>query len=148
MELRDKIAVVTGGASGIGRGLVQRFNEEGATHVVVVDRDEAGAKSAAEEVGGTGVGVDVSDEAAIQAPVGPVGRDRRPAVTAIPSTGVRAQTPALSRNAAPLTRSSSEASARRLTTVASRLASTASVTYPTTTPPSSFATPSRNCFRA
>ncbi len=65
MELQDKIAIVTGGASGIGRGLVQRFHQEGARHVVVVDRDEAGAKAAASEVGGTGVAADVSDEEAI-----------------------------------------------------------------------------------
>ncbi len=66
MELSGKIAIVTGGASGIGRGLVQRFNEEGASHVVVVDLDEVGAKAAADEVGGTGVGLDVSDESAIR----------------------------------------------------------------------------------
>ena len=36
MELEDKVVVVTGGASGIGRGLVERFHAEGARHVVVV----------------------------------------------------------------------------------------------------------------
>jgi NAD(P)-dependent dehydrogenase (short-subunit alcohol dehydrogenase family) len=66
MELRDRIAVVTGGASGIGRALVERFHAEGAKHVVVVDRDEAGSKSVADSVGGTGVGLDVTDEAALQ----------------------------------------------------------------------------------
>ena len=75
MELQDKIAIVTGGASGIGRGLVQRFHQEGATHVVVVDRDEAGAKSVAALVGGTGVGVDVSDEEAVRALVEQTERD-------------------------------------------------------------------------
>jgi NAD(P)-dependent dehydrogenase (short-subunit alcohol dehydrogenase family) len=67
MELRSKVAIVTGGASGIGRGLVERFHEEGASHVVVADRDEAGATDAAAAVGGTGVGLDVSDEKAIRA---------------------------------------------------------------------------------
>ncbi len=66
MELSGKIAIVTGGASGIGRGLVERFNQEGASHVVVVDLDEVGAKAAADEGGGTGVGLDVSDESAIR----------------------------------------------------------------------------------
>jgi NAD(P)-dependent dehydrogenase (short-subunit alcohol dehydrogenase family) len=65
MELKDKIAIVTGGASGIGRGLVQRFKAEGATHIVVADRDAAGAEAAASEVGGTGAEVDVSDEDAV-----------------------------------------------------------------------------------
>ena len=67
MEIRDRIAVITGGASGIGRGLAERFHADGARHVVVVDRDEAGAQAVAEKVGGTGVGVDVSDEEAIRA---------------------------------------------------------------------------------
>ena len=75
MELRDKVAVVTGGASGIGRALVRRFRQEGAAHVVVVDRDEAGARAVADEVGGTGLGVDVSDETAIRELVSGVERD-------------------------------------------------------------------------
>jgi NAD(P)-dependent dehydrogenase (short-subunit alcohol dehydrogenase family) len=78
MELSGRIAVVTGGASGIGRGLVERFHAEGARHVVVVDRDEAGAVAAAKSVGGTGVGIDVSDEAAVVALVETVERDQGP----------------------------------------------------------------------
>ena len=75
MELRDRIAVVTGGASGIGRALVERFSSDGAKHVVVVDRDEAGAKAVAEQVGGTSFGVDVADERAIGELVESVERD-------------------------------------------------------------------------
>ena len=75
MELKNKIAVVTGGASGIGSAIVRRFNAEGAAHVVVVDRDERGARAVAEEVGGTGVAVDVSDEAAMNALVAGIERD-------------------------------------------------------------------------
>jgi NAD(P)-dependent dehydrogenase (short-subunit alcohol dehydrogenase family) len=80
MELEGKIAVVTGGASGIGQGLAERFHAEGAAHVVVLDRDEDGAKAVAQSIGGTGVGCDVTDEAAISAVVeateqdiGPIG---------------------------------------------------------------------------
>ncbi len=80
MELEGKIAVVTGGASGIGQNLAERFHTEGAAHVVVVDRDEDGAKAVAGSVGGTGVGCDVTDEAAIadivattEKDIGPIG---------------------------------------------------------------------------
>ena len=37
MELKDKIIVVTGGASGIGREMCRRFTQEGAKKVVVAD---------------------------------------------------------------------------------------------------------------
>ena len=78
MELNGRIAVVTGGASGIGRGLVERFHAEGAKHLVVVDRDEAGAREAADAVGGTGVGLDVTDEPALRALVERTERDAGP----------------------------------------------------------------------
>jgi NAD(P)-dependent dehydrogenase (short-subunit alcohol dehydrogenase family) len=66
MELRDRVAVVTGGASGIGRALSRRFATEGAS-VVVADLDEAGAKAVAGEIGGIGVGTNVGVEAEVQA---------------------------------------------------------------------------------
>lgn len=78
MDLKNRIAVVTGGASGIGEGLVKRFHEEGARHVVVADRDEAGARAVAEVVGGTAAGLDVSDESAIQELVERTERDQGP----------------------------------------------------------------------
>jgi NAD(P)-dependent dehydrogenase (short-subunit alcohol dehydrogenase family) len=37
MELRDKVVVVTGGASGIGTGLCRRFREEGVRGLVIAD---------------------------------------------------------------------------------------------------------------
>lgn len=66
MELAGKVAVVTGGASGIGEALVERFKAEGARALVVIDRDEAGAQAVADRVGGTAVGLDVTDEEAIK----------------------------------------------------------------------------------
>jgi NAD(P)-dependent dehydrogenase (short-subunit alcohol dehydrogenase family) len=66
MQLKDKVAVVTGGANGIGRALCRRFAAEGARGVVVADLDADGAKQVAAEVGGLAVTVDVSDEADIQ----------------------------------------------------------------------------------
>jgi rhamnulose-1-phosphate aldolase/alcohol dehydrogenase len=72
-ELARRIALVTGGASGIGRAAALRLAAEGA-HVVVTDLDAAGARKVAEEVvAGTGagraigVGMDVSSEASVTA---------------------------------------------------------------------------------
>jgi NAD(P)-dependent dehydrogenase (short-subunit alcohol dehydrogenase family) len=65
MNLSDRVVVVTGGASGIGRGLARRFADEGARGVVVADLDGAGAQAVAQEIGGLGVGCDVSDESQV-----------------------------------------------------------------------------------
>ena len=65
MQLKGKVVVVTGAASGIGEAMVERFHSEGAQHIVVVDRDEAGAARVAGAVGGTSAVLDVTDEAAI-----------------------------------------------------------------------------------
>jgi NAD(P)-dependent dehydrogenase (short-subunit alcohol dehydrogenase family) len=67
MELRDKVVVVTGGASGIGRALCHRFVEEGAKAVVVADLDAAGAKAVADEIGGMPISTNVAVEADVEA---------------------------------------------------------------------------------
>jgi NAD(P)-dependent dehydrogenase (short-subunit alcohol dehydrogenase family) len=69
-RLADAVAVVTGGASGIGRALAERFAAEGARAVIVADRDGAGAEAVAQSLSGPvtlGVALDVTDEAAVQA---------------------------------------------------------------------------------
>jgi len=58
-RLVGRVAVVTGGASGIGLATARRFASEGA-HVVVGDVDPVSGKAAAEEVGGLFVPVDVT----------------------------------------------------------------------------------------
>lgn len=60
MELRDKIVVITGGASGIGAAMARRFAAEGAKKVVCADRDLAGAQAVADEIGGVAIKTDVS----------------------------------------------------------------------------------------
>ena len=64
--LDGRRALITGGASGIGRACAVRLAEAGAS-IVVVDRDAEGAKKVAESVGGQAVTVDLSDLEAIDA---------------------------------------------------------------------------------
>jgi 3-oxoacyl-[acyl-carrier protein] reductase len=64
-SLTDQVAVVTGAARGIGRGIASVLAAEGA-HVVVVDVDaELGAATAA-ELGGIAVAADVTDGASLE----------------------------------------------------------------------------------
>jgi NAD(P)-dependent dehydrogenase (short-subunit alcohol dehydrogenase family) len=65
MKLAGRVAVVTGGASGIGRALCRRFHAEGARGVVVADLNAGGAHAVAHEIGGLAVTTDVSREADI-----------------------------------------------------------------------------------
>jgi len=58
-------AVVTGGASGIGRATCRALHREGAT-VAVLDLDADGAAATAREVGGRAFGVDVTDVDALE----------------------------------------------------------------------------------
>ena len=64
-RLVDRVAVVTGGASGIGLASVRRLASEGA-RVVVADLDATAGQLAAKEVGGLFVEVDVTDAAAVE----------------------------------------------------------------------------------
>lgn len=59
MRLKDKVAVVTGGGSGFGEGIVKKFVAEGAK-VLIADRDEANARRVAEATGARYVLADVS----------------------------------------------------------------------------------------
>ncbi len=70
MRLQDRVAIVTGGASGIGLATVRRFSEEGAK-VVIADLDGDRAAEAAKDVDGDvfGVTCDVRRAADCQAVV-------------------------------------------------------------------------------
>ena len=63
-RLADKVAVITGGASGIGLATAKRMRAEGAT-IVIGDIDPATGKAVADELEGLFVPVDVSDQVAV-----------------------------------------------------------------------------------
>ena len=68
MTLTGKVAVVTGGASGIGRALCHRFAAEGARAVVVADSNVDGARAVASEAGASAraIAVNVRVEAEVR----------------------------------------------------------------------------------
>jgi NAD(P)-dependent dehydrogenase (short-subunit alcohol dehydrogenase family) len=77
MELAGKVAVVTGGAGGLGAALCRRFAADGAK-VAVVDLDQDRCDAIAAEVGGMGVAADVGVEADVQRVVEEVTRQLGP----------------------------------------------------------------------
>jgi NAD(P)-dependent dehydrogenase (short-subunit alcohol dehydrogenase family) len=68
MRLEGRIALVAGGASGIGAATARRLAAEGA-HVAVADVDLDGARAVAGEIDGEPVAMDVSDAASARAGV-------------------------------------------------------------------------------
>ena len=73
------VAVVTGGAGGIGRALARRFADRGAGTVVVADLDGAAARAVAATLPeGMGLALDVSDEVAVRRAVERVESDLGP----------------------------------------------------------------------
>ncbi len=71
-SLKDKTALVTGAASGIGAALAETFAQAGAL-VWVVDRNEAEGRKQAERLGGKFLALDVASESACQQAISMVG---------------------------------------------------------------------------
>jgi NAD(P)-dependent dehydrogenase (short-subunit alcohol dehydrogenase family) len=65
MHIKDKVIIVTGGAGGIGKAMVERFHADGARAILVADLNGAGAEEVAKSVGGITLTTDVTKEADI-----------------------------------------------------------------------------------
>ena len=65
MELKDKVIVITGAASGIGREMARRFKAEGARQLVIADMNPDGLNAVAEETGAHAIVTNVASEADI-----------------------------------------------------------------------------------
>ena len=90
MELRDRVAVVTGGAKGIGYALAEAFVAEGARAVVVADLDQFEVDAASAALGDRAHGhvVDVSDRAALGALVRAVEDEHGPIDLFVSNAGI------------------------------------------------------------
>jgi len=78
MEIKDRVAIITGGGGGIGSAVARRWMADGARAVVVADRDGDAARAVGDEIGGLGVELDVTDETAVVDLVERVERDIGP----------------------------------------------------------------------
>ncbi len=66
MDIHGQAALVTGGASGLGAATARELARQGAK-VAVLDRNAEGAKAVAAEIGGIGLGCDITDTASVLA---------------------------------------------------------------------------------
>ncbi|MCE9544515.1 MAG: SDR family oxidoreductase [Planctomycetia bacterium] len=66
LQLRDKVALVTGGGQGVGEAICRQLHAEGA-RVAVLDADLARAERVASALGGIGVSANVADTHAVEA---------------------------------------------------------------------------------
>ena len=70
MMLKDRVAIVTGGAQGIGRAIVDKFSQEGAAVLIADINGDGATAAAAAQPNAIGLTVDVSDPADVERMVG------------------------------------------------------------------------------
>lgn len=86
-SLKDQVALVTGGANGIGRGIVNVLAEAGA-FVVIGDIDEKAGEKAAKEVKGAFYNLDVTDEARVNEVVAAIEEEHGKIDVLVSNTGI------------------------------------------------------------
>lgn len=86
-SIQNGVAVITGGASGIGRGCAERLKEAGA-RVVIADFNREQGEAAAREIGAHFVEADVMDEASIDRAVREIESDIGPVSMLVTSAGI------------------------------------------------------------
>jgi len=86
-ELTDRVAVITGGASGIGEACARLFAARGAK-VAIADLNLERANTVAKEIGGLGFEVDVVDAAALEHLAEQVERELGPTEIVVTSAGI------------------------------------------------------------
>jgi 3-oxoacyl-[acyl-carrier protein] reductase len=92
MELKDKVALVTGGAQGIGKTIGEELTRAGA-HVVLGDVNLEGAQATAEEINNNGgsasaVKIDVSNAAEVQQVFDLILKDKKPVDIVVNNAGI------------------------------------------------------------
>lgn len=89
MRLKDRIALITGGARGIGRATAERFLAEGA-RVAIVDVDKKAVEEAASELGENAIGLvmDVTDQASVKAGVDEINEKLGPIDILVNNAGI------------------------------------------------------------
>jgi len=87
VELDGQVAVVGGGASGLGAATAKRLAEAGA-NVAVLDRNAEAASALAKEIGGIGIGCDVGDADSGAAAIAKAAKEQGPARILVNCAGI------------------------------------------------------------
>jgi NAD(P)-dependent dehydrogenase (short-subunit alcohol dehydrogenase family) len=87
MEIAGQAAIVSGGASGLGRATAEALTAAG-VKVTVLDVNDDAAAAAADQIGGFAIACDVTDAAAVEAAVAAAHRRHGPARIAVNCAGV------------------------------------------------------------